>query len=206
MKFKTWTANVFVSLTMLWATSAMAQSAGDTVVSAGWLHITEEHDSFLFSTDSIGSANTLNFSLSRFLTDHWAVAVDMGLPSKSKLRGDGFFMHNVETGTAKRWAPTVSANYYFRDAQATFRPFAGLGVARISYSVDSYEGQGITHIDSAWAPVANIGATYAINQNWYAGFTMSLMSYKRKDMLGSSFTQSPRVFPLTTYLNLGYRF
>jgi len=228
------------SATLVTPTS-FAQSAGDTILSAGWFRIAPQDSSTPIEVTSplkttlagsgatAESSNTLGFSATRFLTDNWAVALDLGVPPKYKLNGTGTLAGVGRIGTAKQWAPALLAKYYFGDAKTPFRPSVGLGATRVSYTnieLTSKFQQEIgkkfsdpnatttVDLDTSWAPVFNVGLSYAINKDWYANFSVSYVKLETKANLTTKTTTLGTVSsnttltlnPLVTFLNIGYRF
>lgn len=223
------------------AMSAFAQSAGETVVSAGWFRIAPQDSSTPITVTSpfqqtltgsgatAESVNTLGFSITHFVTDNWAVALDLGIPPKYKLNGTGTLAAVGSIGTAKQWAPAVLAKYYFGDANSQWRPSLGLGVTRVSYTnielndkFKRYIGTNFqdpdastdVSLNSSWAPVFNAGLSYAINKNWSANFSVSYVKLATTAKLTTQTSGLGQVKsetkltldPLVTYLNIGYRF
>lgn len=250
MQFKTTSAGNTLALVVLAAattfvTPSFAQSAGDTIVSSGWFYIapqdsstplTATSSSTSFSTVLPGSGakaediNTVGLTITRFFTDNWAGAFDLGLPPRYKLDGTGSLGSVGRIGSAKQWAPALLAKYYFGDARSQLRPNLGLGVAHVNYTnielTENFQkftgttfldpsARTTANLDNYWAPLVNAGLTYAITDRWYANFSISYLWLKTKGTLttptnGPLGTVTSRttltINPLVTYLNLGYRF
>lgn len=175
---------------------SFAQSAGDTILSAGWLHIAPQDSSTpLTSTSSTvpsfsntlagsgataESSNTVGLSISNFLTDNWAAVLDIGIPPKYKLNGTGSLASAGRIGTAKQWAPAVLGKYYFGAPNAQWRPSLGFGFARVSY----------TDIELTGAFQQNLGArlgnpnavtTANLSNSWAPVFNAGLSYAINKD-------------------------
>lgn len=155
---------------------------------------------------STNNANTLGLVFSHFLTDHIAISTVAGVPPKFKLYGHGTIKPPGPAGalgsqnlddpatnpivqSVRQWSPAVIFQYYFRDADAKFRPFVGIGVSYDWFSdiqlnpnfvkatqdnlgsvLAAGAGKtGQTQISakasSSWQPVFNIGAEYQITQH-----------------------------------------
>lgn len=225
------------------AASAVAQSAGDNIISAGWFHVAPRDSSTPLTINSpalvagqvagsgasVGSVDTLGFSLTHFITDNWAATLDLGIPPRYKLTGSGTFSAAGEIGSAKQWAPALLGKYYFGEAQTPFRPFLGLGVTRVNYTnvklnsrfqqligASFFNPTAVTtaDLDSSWAPVYSAGLSYAINKDWYANFSVSYVRLKTDAELTTNTNTVGTVRssttltlnPVVTYLSLGYRF
>jgi outer membrane protein len=150
---------------------------------------------------STSSANTVGLVLTHFLTDHIAVSSVAGLPPTFKLYGHGTIkppgpagaLGNQNLGdpnanpivtSVRQWSPAMVFQYYFRDADAKFRPFVGIGVSYNWFSdiqlnpafvtatqndlgsvIAAGAGKpGTTQVSakasSSWQPVFNAGAEY----------------------------------------------
>jgi outer membrane protein len=242
---KTLALVVLAASSALVTSASFAQSAGDFMVSAGWFHIAPQDSSTplratssatSFSTVLPGSGasvedlDTLGLSLSYFITDNWAATFDLGVPPKYKLDGSGTLSSVGRIGTARQWAPALLGKYYFGDANAKFRPSVGLGVTHVNYTnieltnnFQHFTGSlfldpnAVTSasLNSSWAPVFNVGLSYAINKDWYANFSVSYIKLKTTGTLTTptngplgtiTSTTELTLNPIVTYLNLGYRF
>ncbi len=250
MQFTISSVTKLAALTVLAASTsaAFAQSAGDTIVSAGWANIAPQDSSTplqitgpaplartLTGTGaSVDKTNTLGFAVSRFITDNWVASLDLGVPPTYKLYGTGSLSSVGQIGEAKQLAPALLGKYYFGDAHTAFRPYVGLGVTRVSYTGVSLTsnfqntvagtlgllsgGQVVAggtsaNLESSWGSVFNVGASYAINKDWYAGLSVSYVRLKTTADLTTSSnignvtsTTTLTLNPIVTYLSVGYRF
>lgn len=238
-----------VALAAAFSSAALAQSANENVVSVGWFHIAPQDSSTPLSITSpaavtlpntgatVENSDTLGFSWTHFFTDHWAGALDIGIPPTYKLNGTGSLSSVGQIGEAKQWAPTILGKYFFNDANAQFRPFLGLGVSHVSYKdislTNNFQGAiqhayaaigaemgvpvtaGTTtaNLNSSWAPVFNIGGSYAITKDWYASFSVSYLRMKTTANLTTPTNIGPflstttiKINPIVTFLSVGYRF
>lgn len=216
---------------------AAAQSAGDSVVNLGWFHL-DTHDSsepltrtqpaggpIANSGAAVSSADTWGLAYSYFFTDHFALTLDAGAPPKFDLSGTGSLAPFGHLGSARQWSPALVAKWYFGDADAKFRPFIGLGATRVWYSgiklspsLQSYltSGAGTASADlsSSWAPVANVGMAYNIDQRWSIGFSLSYIPLETDAELtgrvGNTVVSRSRttltVDPYVSFLSIGYKF
>jgi outer membrane protein len=186
---------------------------------------------------SVETSDTLGFSWTHFFTDNWAGSVDLGIPPTYKLDGAGSLSSVGRIGQAKQWAPTLLGKYFFNDANAQFRPFVGLGVSHVSYKdisltsnfqsavggtieeagaelgVPITAGATTASLNSSWAPVFNVGGSYAITKQWYGSFSVSYLKMKTTADLTTptsigtfQSTTTIKIDPIVTYLAIGYRF
>lgn len=241
MKFsKIWVAAL--ALTAI-ASGAHAQKAGDWVVGAGALLYAPQDSTTPLSFVSpvqreipgsganVGNATTLGLNLHYFLTDNWAVEGVLGIPPKIKIDGAGTLAPLGELGSARLYAPSVLAKYFFGNADDRFRLSVGAGVTYTAFrSVSLTSGLQNTlggalklppgasstyaDIDSKWAPVFNVGANYAIDKNWGLTFSVSYIPMKTNATLTTQVggktvaVSKTRVTldPIVPFLYLTYKF
>lgn len=224
-------------------TAAHAQSAGSIYVTTGWFHLAPQSSSEPLRVTSIGgsptniteantgasldSADTIGLAAGYFITDHIATEFVMGYPPSFDINGTGSLEQFGKLGQAKQWSPTLLFKYYFNAPTAAFRPYLGLGVSRIwftdehisnsAFEANVLHGPTSVTTDSSWAPVFNAGFTYAFNQHWFAGLSVSYLPLSTTAKLntaaatpvGTLTVQSQtkiKLNPIVTYVNIGYRF
>jgi outer membrane protein len=151
----------------------------------------------------------------------------MGVPPTFDLHGTGSFEQFGKLGEAKQWSPTLLFKYYFNAPASSFRPYLGLGVSRVWFTGEQITNSGfeanVLHgptsvsTDSSWEPVFNAGFTYAFNQHWFAGASISYLPLSTTAKLSSA-SATPigtltvtsqtkiRLNPIVTYVSIGYRF
>ncbi|MCC8405066.1 outer membrane beta-barrel protein [Paraburkholderia sp. MMS20-SJTN17] len=225
------------------STAAHAQSAGTFFFSTGWFHLAPQSSSDPLTVTSIGgsptniteantgaslsSADTIGFTGGYFITDHIATEFVIGVPPTFDLEGSGSLEQFGKLGQAKQWSPTLLFKYYFNAPTASFRPYLGLGVSRVSFTdakitnsnfeANVLHGPTSVSTDSSWVPVFNAGFTYAFDQHWFAGVSISYLPLSTTAKLNSTSTtvvgtlniQSQtkiKLNPIVTYANVGYRF
>ncbi|MDH6592882.1 outer membrane protein [Variovorax sp. TBS-050B] len=224
--------------------SAWAQKAGDWVIGTGWIHLAPQDSSkpltltapvrsvVAGSGASVGNSDTLGLSAVYFIDSHWAVEGVLGVPPKFKLDGEGTLARVGELGEARQWSPTILGKYYFNEGTDAFRPFVGLGATYVWYSdiklTPGLQGalgsqlrqrplstSTTAELDSSFAPVFNIGASYQLDKNWGISFSVSYIPLKTKAKLTTtSVTGLPiatsearlKLNPIVTYLSATYRF
>ncbi|AXE93746.1 OmpW/AlkL family protein [Paraburkholderia sp. 22099] len=224
-------------------TAAHAQSAGSFVLSTGWFHLAPQSSSEPLRVTSIGgsptniteantgaslsSADTIGFTLGYFVTDHIAAEFVLGYPPSFDLTGTGSFERFGKLGQAKQWSPTLLFKYFFNAPTAAFRPYLGIGVSRVwftdakitnsAFEANVLHGPTSVDTDSSWAPVFNAGFTYAFDQHWFAGVSISYLPLSTTAKLntaartpvGTLNVQSQtkiKLNPIVSYVNIGYRF
>ena len=230
---------------VLLATSTVshAQSAGTFFATAGWFHFAPQDSSTPVRVTSLGgvpvnvtipntgagvsSADTAGFTAGYFATDHIAAEFEFGFPPTFDVNGTGIWSRYGKIGSVKQYSPALLLKYFFFDAQAKFRPFVGIGVTRTSFSDakitnQSFEATALGGTTSAeastvWAPVFNIGVSYAFTQHWFAAFSVSYIPMSTTGTFTTQ-TQTPAgpvtrrseskltIDPIVTFLRVGYRF
>jgi outer membrane protein len=224
-------------------TAAHAQSAGSFYVSSGWLHLAPQSSSDPLKETSVGgspvnvtlpntgasldSADTLGLTAGYFVTDHIATEFVVGIPPKFNLDGSGAFSQYGKLGDAKQWSPTLLFKYYFMGPQSRFRPYLGVGVTYVKFTdaeiTNSVFEQQVLHgpttvsTDSSWEPVFNGGFTFAIDQHWFAGFSLSYIPLSTTAKLNTAASTPVGVInvqsqtkiklnPIVSFVSIGYRF
>ncbi len=187
---------------------------------------------------SVKNSDTLAFNVMHYLTDSWALETVLAVPPRIRLEGTGVLGPYGEIGHARDVSPALVAQYHFGSAQSRLRPYVGLGVTYLHFNdiklsgalddaLTNYAGKiGVpvvgarttASLDSAWRPVANVGATYAIDDHWGLMLSVSYIPAKIRATLHSEAqlangatmdvksTTRITLDPIVTYLALTYRF
>jgi len=232
-----------VAASLSLSTASQAQTAGTWFVTTGWFHLAPQDSSSNLKITSVGgspvnvivpntgagvsSADTLGFTAGYFATDHIAAEFEFGIPPKFDVNATGTLSQFGKLGTVKQWSPALIFKYFLFAAQAKFRPYLGIGVTRTSFSdaqitntdfeARALGGPTTASASSVWAPVFNVGFTYAFSEHWFAGFSVS---YIPMNTTGTFTTQAQTpvgtltrstaakitLDPIITYLRVGYRF
>lgn len=203
---------VLAATTTLAGGQAWAQRAGDFVLGAGALNYSPQDKSSPLrftqpvereipgSGSSLSSATTLGLNLHYFLTDNWAIEGVAGIPPRLKLSGAGTLERVGELGTARLYAPSLLAKYFFGSPDDKFRISAGVGITyarfgsvRLTNGLQNTLGGALgippggsstsAKIDSRFGPVFNIGANYAIDKDWGVTFSVSYVPMKTTAVL-----------------------
>ena len=208
-------AYVAVAAALLSGSVAHAQSAGSTVVGAGWLRLAPQDSSDPLVVGGHGvpntgtrvdNADTLGLTVTHFFTDHLAVETVAGVPPRFKFYGKGVLASPSinPLGDVRQWSPALVFKYYFGQAESTWRPYLGLGVSYIWFTsahvspafqqmLSMQLSNGATaglptsvHADSAWSPVFNAGMNYNFDKHWSAGLSISYLPFGTKAKLTTS--------------------
>ena len=112
-----------------------AQTAGTWSARVGVTHMAPDVTSGNLSAPSpagtltdVGDATQLGGGITYMATDHVAIDLPLALPFRHDLIGDGALKGAGKVGDVISLPLTLIAQYRFREAQATFRPYVGLGV------------------------------------------------------------------------------
>ncbi len=233
------------SVAMLIAGTAQAQSAGSNIISLGWFRVMPTSSADPLVLDSINgfplgqtqtgtgakikSADTLGIAFTHFFTDNISGEIVGGIPPQHDVEGTGTYSKYGTLGNVRQWSPAALVKYHFLEAKSKFRPYVGIGVNYTWFTgetitnqtfVKSQFGPNATMTASAkssWNPVFNIGANYAVTDNWFIGLSVSYLPLSstatltthNAGALGNQTIVSHtkiKIDPVVTFLNVGYRF
>jgi outer membrane protein len=226
---------------MALAGTAQAQSAGSNIISLGWFRVMPNSSADPLTVDSINgrpvglvkngtgaeieSADTLGIAFTHFFTDNISGEFVVGIPPKHDVKGDGSFSQYGKLGSVRQWSPALLVKYHFFEAKTKFRPYVGIGVNYTWFTDETISNQNFVNrevlpggkmtasAESSWNPVFNIGANYAVTDNWFVGLSVSYLPLSAKATLTT--TNGPvtivshtkiKIDPVVTFLNVGYRF
>lgn len=211
------------------ASGAFAQKAGDNIVGVGIASVNPSANlgpltnsngaNVADSTASVGSATTISFGLLHMFTDSIGAEFTLGVPPRVTMDLNAPHLGGAFPSAAKVdvWTPTVVAKYFFGTAQDKWRPYAGLGVSRVSFhNVGLSDDVTIQHLGaisssmtSSWTPVYNAGAIYNIDDKWSINGSVSYLPVKTSaTFVGVAGTTTGDIKMNTTdyVIRLGYRF
>ncbi|MFT6269273.1 MAG: outer membrane protein [Alphaproteobacteria bacterium] len=232
---KTILSTVIVSVLALTGVNAFAHEAGDILVRAGLTTVAPDDSSSnilvgganfeiaggVVGGVSVGANTQLGLNLAYFITDNWNVEVLAATPFSHKINlasGGG------NLGKTKHLPPTVTANYFFADADAKFQPYAGIGLnytvffdeefndASVS-SIDGAIGATISDLslDSSFGLAAQLGADYEISDGIYVNASVRYISIETEAKfkvngadLGS--IETVEINPFVYTISIGYKF
>ncbi|AGW92411.1 MULTISPECIES: OmpW/AlkL family protein [Cupriavidus] len=226
---------------MALAGAAQAQSAGSNIVSMGWFRVMPNSSADPLTVDSINgrpvgmtrpntgadieSADTVGLAFTHYFTDNISGEIVAGIPPKHDVKGTGNYAQYGKLGSVKQWSPALLVKYHFFDAKTKFRPYVGIGVNYTWFTDETITNQNFVNHEflpganmtasakPSWNPVFNIGANYAIDDNWFVGLSVSYLPLSTR----ATFTTQAgpvtivshtkiKIDPVVTFLNVGYRF
>ena len=201
-----------------------AQSAGTWSARVGVTHIAPDVTSGNLSAPSptgtqtdVGDATQLGGGITYMATDHVALDLPLALPFRHDLIGDGALKGVGKVGDVKSLPLTLIAQYRFREAEAAFRPYVGLGVTyayfygeRGTTTLTALTNPGGTatllSVDSRWGTTAQVGVVARLNSDWYADASLSKTYIKTRNTLSTGQSLDIDLDPLTVMVGVGKRF
>jgi len=217
-------AALFAGAAALAAGAASAQSAGAWTAKVGINKITPAVDSGDVSAPAlphtkadVGSDTQPIFNVAYMVTDNVSAELALGLPYKHDILGAGSIAGTGRLGTAEVLPPTLFVQYRFFAPQAQLRPYLGLGLTYAYFQKETGSGQLTAVIDTGGQPASfsienkfaasfQLGATWAINQRWFADVALVKTLLKTKVTYSPGQTQDIRLDPLAFNVGVGYRF
>jgi outer membrane protein len=206
------------------ASGASAQSVGQWAVKGGVGKITPKVTSGDVSAPAlpgskaaVGADTQPVFAIAYGLTDNVSLELDLGLPYKHEISGDGAIAGAGVLGTVKSLPPTLFGLYRFGKPAATLRPYAGAGLTYAYFTDETGSGRMTALSDVGGAPTTfsikskfaatfQVGLVYNINARWFVDGNFSKTFLKTKVTFSSGQTQDMKLDPQAVTLGVGYKF
>lgn len=201
---------------------ASAQTAGTWMLRAGVATIAPQVSSgdltapsFAGTKVDVLSATQIGGGVTYMLTNNIAIDVPLALPFKHDIVGDGAIKGVGKLGETQALPITVFAQYRFLDANAKFRPYAGIGLTYAKFfkekgtaTLSALTGGHPTtlSIQSKAALTPQLGATYALNDKWFVDAFVSKTFLKNRTTLSTGQTIDVKLDPLSYGVHVGYKF
>ncbi|MGK5057619.1 OmpW/AlkL family protein [Janthinobacterium sp. LB2P49] len=209
---------------MAMATGASAQSAGTWTAKVGINKITPHVDSGDISAPALPGTKAdvksdtkpiLTFAY--MVTDNISAELDLGVPYKHELVGDGAIKGTGKLGTAEVLPPTAFIQYRFFQPNAMIRPYVGAGITYAYFQKETGSGQMTALLDPGGSPVTyrmknkiaaslQIGSTLAFNERWFADVAVVKTFLKTKATFSTGQTQDIKLDPIALSVGIGYKF
>lgn len=151
-------------------------------------------------------------------TDHIGLATFIGTPYKHDQLGAGALQGAGKLGTVKALPATLLLQYHFLEPKAKFRPYIGAGIT-YGYFFDERGSGALTALtntgsskpttfeaESAWGSTIKVGATFAINEKWFATASVSKTWLKTTSRFSTGQTLSMKLDPMAYGVGVGYHF
>ena len=224
MTFKTTMKLLALAAALTAASAASAQTAGTWLGTLGVNKITPKVDSGDISAPAlphtkadVESDTKPRFTIGYMVTDNISTELDLGLPYKHDLIGDGAIQGVGKVGSAEVLPPTAFIQYRFLPANSMFRPYVGLGITYAKFQKERGSGQltallntggpGATFtLDDKWAASYQLGATAKINEKWFVDASVIKTKLKTKVYFSTGQVQDVRLDPLAVNISIGYKF
>lgn len=155
-------------------------------------------------------------SVSYMVTENISAEFAFGIPPKLDIKGDGVFAQVGKIAETKAWSPILMAQYRFGSATSRARPYVGIGASYVKFTgvettpilsgLTNPGGSTSASIDSAWAPVAQLGITYSFGEKWFFDSSIVPMRLKSTAHLSTGQMVDVRVNPILVNLAIGMRF
>ena len=207
------------------ATAASAQqTAGTWLGTLGLNKITPKVDSGDVSAPALPGTKAdvepdtkPRFAIAYMLTDNWSAELDLGVPYKHDLMGDGSIKGTGKLGTAEALPPTAFVQYRFFQPNAMIRPYVGAGLTYAYFQKEKGSGQMTALLDPGGKPVTYrmdnkltgslvVGSTVAINERWFADVAVVKTYLKTKAKFSTGQTQDIKLDPVAVSISIGYNF
>lgn len=227
-------SSAIISALALTGTNAIAHEAGDILVRAGFTMVAPDDassnilvggDNFAIAGAVVGGVSVddntqIGLNVAYFLTDNWNVEVLAATPFSHKIN----LASGGNLGKTKHLPPTITANYFFADADATFQPYAGLGLNYTVFFDEEFNDTSVAAINSAvgatisdlslknsFGLAAQIGADYKIADGIFLNASIRYISIETEAKfnvnganLGS--IETVEINPFVYTLSVGYKF
>lgn len=164
----------------------------------------------------VGHAYAPIISGTYMLTDNVAAELVIGLPYRHDIFGKGTADGVGKIASVQQFPPTLFLQYRFQEAEATFRPYLGLGLtyayfrdARPTSTLIALLGPTTMEVDSRFGITPQIGAIYRLDDRWFIDASVTKTWLKTRATLTSGCivrTIDTRLDPVAFSVALGYRF
>lgn len=210
---------------MMASVAASAQTAGTWMVDAGFNQITPKVTSGDMTAPalpgtkaSVGSDTKFFFAVSYMITDNISTELGLGIPYKHDISGAGSIQGSGKLATTEVLPPTLFVQYRFLEAKSAFRPYVGLGLTYAYYQKETGSGKltAVTNtgsstpttfkLDSGFGTTAQIGATYAFNDKWFAATSLNKTYLKTTAHYSTGQIMNIKLDPVAFNLAIGYKF
>ncbi|EHU0383026.1 outer membrane protein OmpW [Vibrio cholerae] len=162
-------------LAALSSAPVFAHQEGDFIVRAGIASVVpnDSSDKILGSQSelAVNSNTQLGLTLGYMFTDNISFEVLAATPFSHKISTDLLDLGDI--AETKHLPPTFMVQYYFGEANSTFRPYVGAGLNYTTFFDESFNGTGTNaglsdlKLDDSWGLAANVGFDYMLNDSWF---------------------------------------
>ena len=204
---------------------ANAQSAGSWMLRAGAARISPQVSSGDLSAPSqpgtqadITADTRPGGGITYMFTDNVSIDLPLAMPFKHDINGAGAIAGTGKIGEVRALPVTVLGQYRFMEASAPLRPHvdAGLTYARFYGEKSTAALTGLTggtpsnpttlNVKSKLATTIGFGASYTIDSNWFADFSVTKTFLKTRTTLSTGQSMDITLNPTGLQAAIGYRF
>ena len=162
-----------------------AYETGEWIVRAGYADVEPQESSTALKADGtklggtgvgVDGAAALGLTVSYMVTPHIGVELLAATPFSHTLYTKGLSgqgLPDVRLGTTKHLPPTLSAQYYFLDANSKAQPYAGIGLnythffnESVSHDAKDQLGASNLSLDDSYGVAAELGFDWNLDENW----------------------------------------
>ena len=207
------------------AAAAQAQTAGTWMVRGGGTTITPNVSSGDMSTPSlpgtkasINSSSRVSGGVTYMVDNNFSIDVPLAVPFQHDISGDGAILGAGKIADVKALPVTLLAQWRFMEPTSAFRPYVGAGItyaafygARSTSTLTAISGGTPSNpttlsIDSKWAPTVQLGASMAIDKNWFVDACYTYTPLSTRTTLSNGQTLDATLNPSSVSLAVGYKF
>ena len=207
------------------AAAAHAQTAGTWMVRGGGTTITPNVSSGDLTAPSLPGTKASINSSTRFsggvtymVDNNFSIDVPVAVPFQHDISGDGAILGVGKIGDVKALPVTLLAQWRFMEPAAAFRPYVGVGItyaafygAKSTSTLTALTGGTPSNpttlsIDSKWAATVQLGASMAIDKNWFVDACYTYTPLSTRTTLSSGQTLDATLNPSSVSLAIGYKF
>lgn len=207
------------------AAAAQAQSAGTWMVRGGGTTIKPNVSSgdltapsLVGTKASIGSSSRVSGGVTYMVDNNLSIDVPVAVPFQHDISGDGAILGAGKIGDVKALPATVLAQWRFMEPTSAFRPYVGVGItyaafygAKSTSTLTAITGGTPSNpttlsIESKWAASVQLGASMAIDKNWFVDANYTYTPLSTRTTLSTGQTLDAKIDPSSVSLAIGYKF
>lgn len=140
------------------------------------------------------------FDISYFFTNNIAAELVLTWPQEVDVTLGG-----TGIGSVKALPPTLLLQYHFMP-DATFRPYAGVGVNYTRFSSQSFSIAGLDTSSSSWGPAVQAGFDFKVAPRWYLNADVKYVWMNTDVSLNGAKLTTVDINPWLISVGVGYRF
>jgi len=209
--------------------SALGHEAGDWIFRIGATAVNPDVSSSVISTTATGPLpgtgadvknNTqLGLNLVYMMSDNIGVELLAATPFEHDLEAEGLSSYNFDTtdlGSTKHLPPTLTANYFFGNANSAIRPYLGVGVNYTTFFSEELTrfarnelGARSLELSDSWGVAWRGGVDWELNDSWMINASFWKIDLETDATFGSALGRvkaNVDVDPWVYMVSLGLKF